>query len=142
LRNRDTGRLILVEQVKYPAHAIGGRIIETLAGMVDGDEAPEDAVRREAMEETGYQLGDLRHLSTFYVSPGGSSERIHLYFAEVDDASRTGPGGGLKGEGEDIVLREYSPAELSAALAAGSFMDAKTLIAVMWFLGRVREENP
>lgn len=136
LHNIERDQLILVEQFKYPAHAEGGWIIETLAGMIDGDEAPEDAVRREALEETGYLLGKLHHLSSFYVSPGGSSERVHLFFAEVDDADRVQAGGGLHEEGEDIVVREYSPTQLSSALTAGEFKDAKTLIAVLWFLGR------
>jgi nudix-type nucleoside diphosphatase (YffH/AdpP family) len=136
LHNIDTGRVILADQFRYPAHADGGWMLEAVAGMLGDNEAPEDAVRREAFEETGYQLDELRHLATFYTSPGGSSERIHLYFAEVGNAARVGPGGGLAEEGEDIALREYTLQGLADAVAAGEFMDAKTLIAVLWFLGQ------
>ena len=136
LHNVDTDRVILVDQFRYPAHASGGWIVETIAGMVDLNETPDNAIRRETLEETGYRLEDIRHLATFYVSPGGSSEQIHLYFAEVTNAFRVGSGGGLPQEGEDISLREYNPHALADALAAGEFKDAKTLIAVLWFLGR------
>jgi nudix-type nucleoside diphosphatase (YffH/AdpP family) len=136
MHNTDTGRLILVEQFRYPAHADGGWLIETVAGMIDKGESPEEAVRREAFEETGYQVGDLRHLATFYTSPGGSSERIYLYFGEVTDSARTGAGGGLAEEGEAISLREYTPRALADAMAGGEFKDVKTLLAVQWFLGR------
>jgi len=136
LHNVDTDRVILVDQFRYPAHASGGWVIETVAGIIDPSETPDDAIRRETLEETGYRLGNIRHLATFYASPGGSSEQIHLYFAEVTNAIRVGAGGGLPQEGEDISLREYSPRALADALAAGEFKDAKTLIAVLWFLGR------
>jgi nudix-type nucleoside diphosphatase (YffH/AdpP family) len=136
LHNVDTGRVILVDQFRYPAHADGGWIIETVAGMLGKDEAPEDAVRREALEETGYQLDDPQHLATFYTSPGGSSERIYLYFSEVTNASRVGAGGGLPEEGEEIYLREFTERGLADAMAAGEFKDVKTLVAVQWFLGR------
>jgi nudix-type nucleoside diphosphatase (YffH/AdpP family) len=136
LHNIDTDRVILIDQFRYPAHADGGWLIETIAGMLEKGEAPEDAVRREAFEETGYQLADMRHVATFYTSPGGSSERIHLYFSEVTNASHVGPGGGLVEEGEDISLHEYSPNDLADAVAAGDIRDGKTLVAVQWFLGR------
>jgi len=138
LYNLDTDRVILVNQFRYPAHAEGGWITETVAGMLNDHEAPEDAVRREAFEETGYRLDELRHVATFYASPGGSSERIYLYLAEVTNASRIGAGGGLAEEGEDISLREYSPTGLARAIATGELRDAKTLVAGLWFLGQKR----
>jgi nudix-type nucleoside diphosphatase (YffH/AdpP family) len=134
LYNTDTRRVILVDQFRYPAYADGGWIIETVAGMLGKDEEPQDAVRREALEETGYRLDALQHLGTFYLSPGGSSERIYLYFSEVTNASHVGAGGGLPEEGEDISLREFTVRGLADAMAAGEFRDAKTLVAVQWFL--------
>lgn len=136
LHNLDTDRVILVNQFRYPAHADGGWITETVAGMLDDHEAPEHAARREAFEETGYRLDELRHVATFYTSPGGSSERIYLYLAEVTNASRIGAGGGLADQGEDISLREYTPGDLARAIATGELKDAKTLVAGLWFLGQ------
>src|SRR5688572_10147660 len=84
LFNRDSRRVILIEQFRYPTYEKGpGWVVEAIAGMLEEGEEPEEAMRRELPEEVGYQVDQLRHISTFYVSPGGSSERIFLYYAEV-----------------------------------------------------------
>src|SRR5262245_42366553 len=63
--------IILVNQFKYPTYEKGpGWITETVAGMVDKDESPDMAIRREVLEETGYKIDKLEHISTFYLSPG------------------------------------------------------------------------
>lgn len=123
----------LAEQFRYPTLREGhdGWMVEVVAGMVDGDEPPEDAARREVREEIGYELTRLRPLATFYVSPGGSSERIFLFYGEVAESSRVGEAGGLASENEDIRIRAFSKPALQAALAAGELSDAKTVIAVM-----------
>lgn len=140
--NADTGRIILVEQFKYPTMARGGGwIVETVAGMIDDGEGPEQTIRREVREEIGYDLLSLVHIATFYVSPGAISERVFLYWAQVGEAGHIGRGGGVADEGEDIALREYSPPELWAALDAGEFVDAKTIIAVTWLRSRLESEG-
>jgi nudix-type nucleoside diphosphatase (YffH/AdpP family) len=132
-------RILLVDQFKYPVYTNGtGWILETVAGMVDKNESYEQAVRREVREEIGYELLALEHIATFYVSPGGSSERIALFYGEVSEATRVSVGGGLASEGEDIALREFAPEELWAALDAGGIDDAKTLIGVMWLREKLR----
>lgn len=137
LYNLDTERLILVQQFKYPAHRNGdGWIVETVAGMVDDGEEPAAAARREVLEETGYDLLRLEPIAHFYVSPGGSSERIFLFYGEVNEVSHVARPGGLEGEGEDIRLVEYSRAEFADAVATGQIMDAKTLIAAQWWRAR------
>ena len=94
LLNRDTQHVILIEQFRYPTYEKGpGWLCEVVAGMIDEGEQPEDAMRREIHEEIGYQAHELTHIATFYVSPGGSSERILLYYAEVGTADRVAPGG-------------------------------------------------
>ncbi len=100
--------------------------------MIKPDEGPEEAIRREVEEEVGYRLQQLTPIATFYVSPGGTSERIFLYYAEVGNGDRVSAGGGLVDENEDIQLVEYSKSELRKALTSGQFQDAKTLIAVQW----------
>jgi nudix-type nucleoside diphosphatase (YffH/AdpP family) len=133
IRSTDTGRVLLVEQFKYPTYGKGdGWILETVAGMVDEGESYEQAIRREVHEEIGYELRTLQHIATFYVSPGGSSERIALFYGEVDRAGRVGAGGGVATEGEDIQLREFSLQELWEAVDAGEIDDAKTLIGLLW----------
>jgi nudix-type nucleoside diphosphatase (YffH/AdpP family) len=133
LLNTDTNKIILVNQFKYPCYDKGpGWITEVVAGMVGPKESPEVALRREVMEETGYRITNSQHISTFYVSPGGSSERIILFFAEITNSDRTASGGGLPSEGEDVRLVELTIPEAWAALSSGEIADAKTLIALMW----------
>jgi ADP-ribose pyrophosphatase len=133
LQHVDSKQVMLVEQFKYPTFGpTDGWIVETLAGMIDPGESAEDAARRETIEETGYAVHSLEHIATFFVSPGGSSERIALYFAEVRDADKIAEGGGLSGEGEDIRLRVFQLDELLLERDRGKIADAKTLIAIQW----------
>jgi len=138
LFNRTTERVILVNQFRYPAYTHGpGWLVETIAGMLGSGEDPEVAMRREILEETGYQAEALTHIATFYVSPGGSSERIMLYYAEVEESHKVAGGGGLVEEHENIELREYALPALWAALEAGEIVDAKTIIGLMWLRRRL-----
>ena len=140
LMNRETQKVLLTNQFKYPTFDKGsGWIIEVLAGMVGTDETPEEAMRREIEEEAGYVVHNLEHISTFYVSPGGTSERIILYYAEVNHADKISSGGGLASEDEDIEMLEFSPPEMWQALESGEIMDAKTIIALMWLKDRMEK---
>lgn len=137
MHNTDQDTVILTEQFKYPTYdpASGrgdGWIIEIPAGMVDESESPEDAVRREVTEETGYALDSIRHISTFYVSPGGTSERIILYYAAVTATDRTDQGGGVASEGEDIRVLSVRVDEALRMIDDGRIADAKTIVALLW----------
>ncbi|GLV54931.1 ADP-ribose diphosphatase [Dictyobacter sp. S3.2.2.5] len=133
LVNTDTRKVLMTNQFRYPTWDKGpGWLHEVVAGMIDENEQPEDAVRREIHEEIGYQVHELTPIATFYVSPGGSSERIFLFYAEVTSADRVSNGGGLATEHEDIELIEVSFDELWDVLKRGEIRDAKTLIAVQW----------
>lgn len=126
----------LVEQFRIAAQERGdGWLLELAAGMVSSGETPEVALRREVLEETGFELAGLQPIGRFYLSPGGSSEHVHLYVAEI--RRRVAPGGGLASEGEDIRLMPFSRDGLRDAWRHGRLVDAKTLIAVMHWLGNV-----
>jgi ADP-ribose pyrophosphatase len=129
------GTVILTEQFRYPTYGrTSGWILEIPAGTVEDDEAhdPAQTLRREVMEEIGYTVRQVRHVYTFYVSPGGTSERILLYYAQVSPKDQTSRGGGLISEGEDIrILRLPVDAALSK-LTAGEITDAKTIIGLQW----------
>jgi ADP-ribose pyrophosphatase len=132
LFNTDTRRLIFTRQFRAPSYEKGpGWITEIIAGMIDPGEDPEHALRREVFEETGYRIRDARAISTFYLSPGGSSERILLYYAEVDSAAHSGEGGGVEGEGEDIQLVEMTVPEALAGVSSGRLPDAKTIVGIL-----------
>lgn len=136
--NKDSQRVIFVNQFKYPAFAKGqGWLTETVAGMLEEDEIPEEAIGREMIEEIGYAPTYLEHVSTFFVSPGGTSERIILYYAETDEANKHNEGGGVATENEDIQMVTYSLPELWAALDSGELADAKTIIGAMWLRRRL-----
>jgi len=136
-----TGCALMVQQFKYPVFGVAdGWIVEVVAGMIDRGETPEAAIRREVREEIGYELTHLERVSTFFVSPGGSSERIFLFYAEVTDDARIGPAGGVLAEGEDIAIREYTIPDAFAAVERGEIVDAKTIISLYWL--RQRQERP
>jgi len=139
LWNRDTQKILLSNQFRYATYEQGpGWLSEVVAGVIDGEEAAEETIRREIEEEIGYKVaGDLIHIATFYVSPGASSELVALYYAEVSNADHDGKGGGLASENEDIKLEEWSPVTLWQALENGAIRDAKTLVAVLWLQKRL-----
>jgi ADP-ribose pyrophosphatase len=139
VRHRDSGRLLFTEQFRAPTLEKGpGWLLEVMAGMIDAGEAPAAALARELREELGYDLLHAEPIGTFYVSPGGSSERIWLYYAEVADATRAGPGGGVANEQEDIRIVEMTDAEARAALDGGRLPDAKSIIGLQWLFARGR----
>jgi nudix-type nucleoside diphosphatase (YffH/AdpP family) len=122
---------MLVSQFRVPVLAAAGEhaLMETIAGMIDG-EAPDDAARREALEETGLKLGALEPVALLWTMPGLSTERMHLYLAPYSRANRVGDGGGAKGEHEDITVMELPLRELAAMADAGTLADMKTFALV------------
>ena len=84
----------------------------------------------ETLEEFGYAVGSLNFIGKFYVTPGGSSERIFLFGAEIRSAGKVAEGGGMAAEDEDIRLVEFPLANLDRLL--GEVEDAKTLVGLYW----------
>jgi ADP-ribose pyrophosphatase len=137
IHHEDTDEIVLTEQFRYPTHRKGpGWLVELPAGTVEDSERPEDTLRRELAEETGYAVDedDMHFISTFYASPGGTSERIHLYYVRVHNANKTRMGGGAAEEDEDIRPLRVSVADVARRLAEGDFADAKTIIGLQWVL--------
>ena len=125
------------EQLRAPAlDKAGGWMTELMAGMIDDSESPEQALRRELEEELGFRAASIEKVATFFVSPGGSSERVWLYHIEVSEAGRVSDGGGLAAEHEDIRIVRMSIAEAREGLLAGRWIDAKTIIGLQWLLAR------
>jgi nudix-type nucleoside diphosphatase (YffH/AdpP family) len=140
LFNIDTRSVVLVAQFKLPT-LIGRRrdtpqlqdgwIVEVMAGMIGRAETSERAAIRETLEETGYQIESPELICKFLSSPGGTSERIFLYFAKVADSRR--PGKDKIGVGdENIRVFERSVNDLFDQLQKGEVEDPKLAIAAYW----------
>ena len=96
------------------------------------DDAPEVAIRREASDELGVIVGELRHAFDLYMSPGSVTERVHFYVAAYGPADRVTAGGGVAEEGEDIEVLEIPGADALAMVADGRIEDGKTVILPQW----------
>jgi nudix-type nucleoside diphosphatase (YffH/AdpP family) len=141
--NLHADKLILISQFRYPTYKNGnGWTIEAIAGMIDKGETPEEAAQREAEEETGLNVSALEHITTFYPSPGGSSEQIFLYYSEVvGESTKHNNVGGLVNEGEDIMSLEISLKDALEKIRSGEIMDAKTIIGIYWLENRQTKKN-
>ncbi|PON17685.1 ADP-ribose diphosphatase [Candidatus Entotheonella serta] len=130
-----TDRVVLTEQFRIGAlQAPGGPwLLEIVAGMIEAGETPEDVVRREAVEEIGCAVGDLVSICDYYVSPGGTSERIHLFCGRVDAAQASGIHGAAD-EDEDIRVVVMSADEAIAHMQAGKIVSAAPIIALQWLM--------
>jgi nudix-type nucleoside diphosphatase (YffH/AdpP family) len=128
---RDT--VVLVRQFRLPVqlHGEPAWILETPAGLLDGEE-PEAAIRREAMEETGFRVRDISFLFKAYSSPGSSTEVVHFFAASIDTGDRISIGGGLAEEHEDIEVVEVPLDEALAMIGTGQIVDFKTIILLQW----------
>ncbi len=127
--------VVLTEQYRIGAAFAGDEVspwlLEVVAGMVEPGEEPEEVACREAEEEAGCKIQDLTHISSYWSSPGGTSEKIHLYCALLDSS---GLGGihGLEHEQEDILVRLIPFDQAYAGIASGEINNAATIIALQW----------
>jgi len=139
--DRERGEVVLIQQFRYPAYVRDGDgwLWEIIAGAQEEGRSPEEVARAEALEEAGYRLDNLRHVATVYPSPGGTSERMHIFFATVSSQGRVGQGGGLAESGEDILVRTFRLEEALQMVEEGCIVDAKTIIA-LYYLALHREE--
>lgn len=130
----DPGRrtAFLIRQLRVPLLYRGeadAHPLEAPAGIMDESD-PAETVRREAMEEAGLRLAALEPVATVWSSPGLSCERIALFLAVCSADDRTGQGGGLKEENEDIAVEEIALDQLWALAESGGIVDLKTLTLV------------
>ncbi|MFI2487852.1 NUDIX domain-containing protein [Promicromonospora kroppenstedtii] len=130
----ERGVVLLTRQFRYPAYVNDhpdGMLVEAAAGLLDLDD-PVTAVRRESAEELGVTLGELVHVLDAYMSPGSVTERLHFFAAPYTPADRTGAGGGLEEDGEDIEVLEVLFAEALAMVRDGRIVDGKTILLLHW----------
>ena len=129
------GTVLLIRQFRLPVYLNGQRhkwansgfLIEVCAGLND-ELDPETAIRKEAEEELGYHLHDVRRVFDVFMSPGSVSERLSYFTASYTPADRLSAGGGALDEGEDIEVLEMPLAEAIARIETGEIADAKAII--------------
>ncbi len=132
---KDTDSLLFTNQFRYPTiKEKDGWILELTAGSLEGNEEPKNRVKKEVEEEIGYKVNAVEYINSFFVSPGGTSERILLYYSEVNSTDKIFNGGGMKYEKEDIQLIKIKTKEVIKQLKNNKFRDAKTIIGIQWFL--------
>lgn len=132
----DAGRrtVLLTRQFRYPVYVNDhpdGMMIEAAAGLLDADD-PETAIRREAREELGIELGELTEVFQVYMSPGSVTERLHFYVAEYQQADARAEFAGLIDEGEEIEVLELELAEALSMIDRGEICDGKTIMLLQW----------
>lgn len=134
LYNLEQQKVMLTRQFRLPTFINGnsnGMLLEACAGLLDGDE-PEDCIRREAQEETGYSLSKVQKVFEAYTSPGAVTEILHFFIAEYSQGMKTGSGGGLDSEQEDIEVIEIDFQEAYDMIHSGEIRDAKTIMLLQY----------
>ncbi|WP_419870657.1 GDP-mannose pyrophosphatase NudK [Chryseobacterium sp. CT-SW4] len=130
LYNKDNQTVILTRQFRLPTYVNGnntGMLIEACAGLLDNDN-PEDCIKRETEEETGYKISKVEKVFESYMSPGSVTEILHFFIAEYSKEMKVNDGGGLEEEGENIEVLELPYTEALKMIDTGEIMDAKTIM--------------
>ncbi len=133
LYNRRKRTVILTRQFRYPAFVNGHRslLIETPAGLLD-ERSPEEAIRKETSEETGYVIHDVKKVFEAFMSPGSVTEKLYFFVAEYDSAERQQHGGGVVEDGEDIETIELELEDAISRIASGEIRDGKTIMLLQY----------
>jgi ADP-ribose pyrophosphatase len=128
-------RVLVVEQFRAGPLARGdgqGWQIEAIAGRVDPFETPEEAARREAVEEAGLILTDLIPVARYYPSPGAVSEYLFSYLALTDLPDGSAGVFGVEGEAEDIRGHLIAFDRLMELVASGEIANAPLILTALW----------
>jgi GDP-mannose pyrophosphatase NudK len=133
LYNKQNNTVILTRQFRLPTFINGnesGMLIEACAGLLDQDN-PEDCVRRETEEETGYKVTDVKKIYEAYMSPGSVTEILYFFVGEYSKDMKEGEGGGVD-EDEDIDVLELKFSEAWTMMERGEIKDAKTIMLLQY----------
>lgn len=134
LYNPKKGTVILTRQFRMPTYINGnedGMMIEVCAGLLDGD-SPEVCIKKEAKEETGYQLEKVEKVFESYMSPGSVTEILHYFIGSYDEHMKVSAGGGAMDETENIEVMEISFKKALEMVASGEIKDAKTIVLLQY----------
>ncbi len=134
LYNQALKTVILTRQFRLPSFVNGnekGVLIEACAGLLDQDK-PEEAIKRETEEETGYRIHEVRKIFESYMSPGSVSEILYFFIAEYSPSMKVNEGGGIEHEQEDIEVLELPFEKAYSMIETGEIRDAKTIMLLQY----------
>lgn len=134
LYNKEQKTIILTKQFRLPTFINGnssGMLIEACAGLLDKDN-PEDCIKRETEEETGYKVTDVRKIFEAYMSPGSVTEILYFFIAEYAASMKVHEGGGLEQEQENIEVLEIPVEQAMHMIDNGEIKDAKTIMLLQY----------
>jgi len=133
LYNKKKRTVILTRQFRLPTFLNGnetGMMIEVCAGLLD-EKNPEDCIKRETEEETGYRIQDVKKVFEAYMSPGAVTEILYFFTAEYQPEMKVSEGGGLASEHEYIEVLEINFNEAMKMVYNGEIKDAKTIMLLL-----------
>lgn len=133
LYNATAKTVILTRQFRLPTYVNGntdGLMIEACAGLLDKDN-PEDCIRKETEEETGYRIRHVQKIFEAYMSPGSVTEILYFFVAEYSKDQQVNEGGGVEGE-ENIEVLELPFEKAWQMMERGEIRDAKTIILLQY----------
>jgi GDP-mannose pyrophosphatase NudK len=136
LYNTALETVILTRQFHLPTFINGnesGMLIECCAGLLD-DDHPEDCIRKEIEEETGYCVSLVQKIFEAYMSPGSVTEILHFFIAKYTSSMQVSDGGGVLEEDENIEVLELDMKEAYKMIGTGQIKDAKTIILLQYMM--------
>jgi nudix-type nucleoside diphosphatase (YffH/AdpP family) len=134
LYNNERKTILLTRQFRLPSFINGnesGMLIEACAGLLDKDN-PEDCIRRETQEETGYKIGAVQKIFEAYMSPGSVTEILHFFTGEYEPSMKVDSGGGVEHEEENIEVLELNFDDVVNLMNKGEIKDAKTIMLLQY----------
>ena len=134
LYNKASNNVILTRQFRLPTFINGnksGFMIEACAGLLDKDN-PEDCIKRETEEETGYKVKEVYKIFEAYMSPGSVTEILHFFVAEYSQQMKVNEGGGAEHEEENIEVLELNFDQALGMITTGEIKDAKTIMLLQY----------
>jgi GDP-mannose pyrophosphatase NudK len=134
LYNKEQQTVVLTRQFRLPTFVNGnedGMLIESCAGLLDKDN-PEECIRRETEEETGYRIKEVKKVMEAYMSPGSVTEILYFFVAEYSSSMKATEGGGVAHEQEDIEVLEIAYPQALKMVESGEIKDGKTIMLLQY----------
>ncbi len=136
LYDPDTDKIVIIEQFRMgpigqPEGQKRAWLLEIVAGAIEIGETAREVAFRESEEEAGCTVKEMHLINEFYTSPGGTSERISLFYGRID-ANNIGGIHGLQNEHEDILVSTVCFDEAYQMVQDGRIESAIPIIAIQW----------